>query len=185
MKIRIVTLNDAPELLAIYSQYIASDITFENELPSEAAFKQRINDICSSYPYLVLEKNDQIIGYAYAHRIQSREAFQWGAELSIYLDQKSSGRGLGTKLYTRLINTLKSQGVRTVYGCVTSSNLASEKFHEKLGFSRIGTFHNAGFKNGLWHGITWFEKVIGSYDDTPTPLIPFSEIELLFKDELK
>ncbi len=176
MKTRVATPADAAELLAIYAQYIDSAVTFEYELPSVDEFRRRIQATLESYPYLVALKDGKIAGYAYAHRLQPREAYQWSAELSIYLDESSAGHGLGTKLYTQLIDTLQAQGVRTVYGCVTTPNPASEKLHDKLGFIRIGTFRNAGFKNGAWHTITWFEKTIGLYDDAPAPPTAFSAL---------
>lgn len=172
MTIRAATPDDAPELLAIYASYIDTPITFEFELPSKNEFVDRISDTLKTYPYLVLEENGKIRGYAYAGAIQSRAAYQWGAELSIYLDRDFTGHGRGTKLYRCLIECLKSQGIRTVYGCVTTPNPASKRLHEKSGFSRIGVFRNAGFKNGEWRDIAWFEKSVGEYS-TPTQLTAF------------
>jgi phosphinothricin acetyltransferase len=175
MKIKLAVPEDAAELLAIYENYIDTPITFEYERPTLSEFVRRIVDTLENYPYLVGIENDKIVGYAYAHRLQTRPAYQWSAELSIYLVPQSSGHGLGQELYSCLIELLKIQGVRTVYGCVTSPNPRSEAFHEKLGFRRIGRFHNAGYKNGVWHDISWFEKNIAQYDE-PEPLIPFREI---------
>lgn len=36
------------------------------------------------------------MGYAYAHRIRERAAYDWDAELSIYLAQGTHGHGVGT-----------------------------------------------------------------------------------------
>lgn len=175
MKIRSATPEDATALLAIYAQYIDTPVTFEYELPSVPEFAQRVVDTSTNYPYLVCLDGNHILGYAYAHRLQPREAYQWSAELSIYLDRNFTGQGFGRKLYALLIELLKAQGVRTVYGCVTVPNAPSEKLHASLGFRRIGDFRNAGFKNNQWHTVTWFEKAIGDYD-TPSPFIPFPEL---------
>lgn len=174
MNIRTATPQDAANLLEIYRQYIDTSITFEYALPSISEFKRRISDTLKDYPFLVGIEDGQIVGYNYAHRIQIRDAYQWGAELSIYLDKNLHGRGWGTRLYVRLIKLLQAQGVRTVYGCVTTPNPVSEHFHEKLGFERIGLFKNAGFKNEEWHDIAWYAKNIGKYD-VPSLFIPFSK----------
>ncbi len=173
MELRSANTRDAADLLQIYEQYIHSAVTFECKLPSCSEFAERIASISTLYPYLVAVENHCIIGYAYAHRFQSREAYQWSAELSIYLDTASVGRGRGSILYSKLIRLLARQGVRTVYGCVALPNPASERLHVKLGFHSVGVFHNAGFKNNQWHSIAWFEKNIAAYDDMPQPLIPF------------
>ncbi len=171
MNIRFATVEDTEKLLKIYEQYINTNITFEYKLPSKEEFMQRIIDISKDYPYLVLENDNQILGYAYAHRFKERDAYAWGAELSIYMDKNICAKGYGKKLYSTLIEILKLQGVKTVYACVTGQNINSEKFHEKLGFKTVGTFHNAGFKNNTWHNIVWFEKQINDYNLNPNEII--------------
>ncbi len=175
MEIRIAATGDAAALLDIYKEYIATPITFEYELPTLVDFSERIAATLKTYPYLVGMENGKIIGYAYAGKFASRPAYQWGAELSVYLHRNAAGRGLGTQLYLRLMELLKMQGIRTVYGCVTTPNSASERLHKKLGFERIALFQNAGFKNGAWHDVTWFGKTIAEYS-APSPLIPFSDL---------
>ena len=176
MEIRIATEDDAAEALAVYSRYIGTPITFEYELPSVGEFARRIRSTLAEYPYLVYTEEERVRGYAYAHRLAEREAYRWGAELSVYLDSGVTSRGIGGVLYGALIGLLKLQGVRTVYGCVTTPNPRSERLHEKLGFRRIGTLRRAGFKCGAWHDVTWFEKEIAAYDEPPPELIPVSRI---------
>ena len=176
MEIRIATEDDAAEALAVYSRYIGTPITFEYELPSVGEFARRIRSTLAEYPYLVYTEEERVRGYAYAHRLAEREAYRWGAELSVYLDSGVTSRGIGGVLYGALIGLLKLQGVRTVYGCVTTPNPRSERLHEKLGFRRICTLRRAGFKCGAWHDVTWFEKEIAAYDVPPPELIPFSRI---------
>lgn len=176
MEIRIATEDDAAEALAVYSRYIGTPITFEYELPSVGEFARRIRSTLAEYPYLVYTEEERVRGYAYAHRLAEREAYRWGAELSVYLDSGVTSRGIGRVLYGALIGLLKLQGVRTVYGCVTTPNPRSERLHEKLGFRRIGTLRRAGFKCGAWHDVTWFEKEIAVYDVPPPELVPFSRI---------
>lgn len=76
IKVRLATVNDTQAILKIYSQYIDTPISFEYQLPSQQEFKQRIADITNEYPYLVCEENNEVVGYAYAHRQLEREAYQ-------------------------------------------------------------------------------------------------------------
>ena len=86
MELRLAAPGDAQSLLDIYGQYIRTPITFEYELPSPEEFAGRISSTLEQgYPYLVCEEAGVPLGYAYAHRIWARAAYQWGAELSIYL----------------------------------------------------------------------------------------------------
>lgn len=176
MRFRLVKPEDSQKILKIYAQYIETPVTFECTLPTEQEFSKRIDAILGFYPYLVCEKNNQIIGYAYAHRHMEREAYQWNAELSVYLDPSFTSKGLGKHLYAMLMKILKLQGVKTVYGGVTIPNPKSEALHRELDFQVVGTYHNAGYKAGKWHDVMWFEKAIAQYDLFPKPAVSINSI---------
>lgn len=176
MTIRFASVEDAASLLRIYAQYINTAITFEYALPTEQEFARRIAEICADYPYLICEEEGRPIGYAYAHRQMERAAYQWNVELSIYLDRTATSNGIGQRLYAALIELLRLQGIKTVYGGVTLPNIRSERLHEKLGFHRLGTYHHTGYKCGAWHDVVWFEKAIAPYQPEPQPIIPMNEI---------
>lgn len=177
MLIRFATVNDSREILKIYKQYIDTPITFEYVLPTEEDFKERVKSIISQYPYLVYEEGGKIIGYAYASRYKERSAYQWGAELSIYIDSNFTSKGIGKILCLKLIELLKLQEVRTVYGCVTLPNEKSEKLQISLGFKKVGIYHNAGYKCDKWRDVAWFEKVIATCDKNPKDFISISKIQ--------
>ena len=110
MIIRFAEETDSRELLRIYGQYMDTPITFEYVLPSEEEFAGRIRSIRrEGYPYLVCEEDGRAVGYAYAHRAFERAAYQWDAELSIYLDKGHTAAGLGG------LNIRK----KTVFSCPT------------------------------------------------------------------
>lgn len=176
MNIRFANETDASALLAIYGPYIRTSITFETVPPTVAEFAGRIRDISQIYPYIVCEEGGSIVGYAYAHRVRERAAYDWMAELSIYLDPSYTHRGLGAKLYSLLMDLLRLQGMKTVMGCVTVPNPTSVALHEKLGFRHVGTSYSAGYKDGQWHDVAWFEKPLASYDVPPAPLLPFGDV---------
>ena len=175
MGLRFAAEADSAALLGIYGQYLDTPVTFEYVLPTEAEFAARIRDIGGTYPYLVWE-DGRILGYAYAHRRAERPAYQWNAELSVYLDRDCLGRGLGRRLYGALEELLGLQGVRTVCGCVTVPNERSERLHEAQGFRRCGVWKDAGYKCGAWHDVAWFEKEIAPHGWEPAPLRPIGAI---------
>lgn len=186
MDFRLATIEDTKELLAIYAQYINTPITFEYELPTEGEFVNRIKSIQGIYPYVVCELNRKIIGYAYAHRQKEREAYKWNVELSIYIDKNFTSKGIGRKLYEKLLEILKIQEIKTVYGGVTLPNEKSEKLHYSLGFKKIGIYNNTGYKCGEWHTVVCFEKVINEYILNPKEFIEIDKIsEKIIKKILK
>jgi len=172
MLIRMIKKEDYEGTRAIYGQYIDTPITFEVELPSKEAWAERVEKILKDYPYLVCEENGKVIGYAYGHRHRERKAYDWNAELSVYVDKAAVAKGVGRTLYTNLIEFLEKQNVKTVYGVVTVPNTASEALHKSLGFRTVGVFENTGYKDGKWLDVAWFEKSIGDYEDVPPEFIP-------------
>ncbi|AEV28110.1 sortase-like acyltransferase [Sphaerochaeta pleomorpha str. Grapes] len=176
--IRLVRDSDAQEILAIYAPYIKETaITFEYEIPSLSAFKHRIKEISTDYPYLVYLSDNKITGYAYAHRYRERMAYQWNAELSVYVHPLYLHQGIGKELYGTLIELVKLQNIKNVYGGVTIPNEGSEHLHTSFGFEKVGVYHKTGYKCGKWHDVMWYEKKIGPYSIEPKPFISITEIE--------
>lgn len=182
---RRATEEDVVPILAIYAPYVTdSAITFEYDVPSEEEFRQRIRTISAEYPYFVCESDGQIIGYAYAHRHMERAAYQWNAEISIYIRQGFTGKGLGKIMCQALIDLLRLQGIRNVFSCVTIPNERSAHLHHSMEFSTEGIFQNAGYKCGKWQTIAWFRKNIAPYTNEPAPFSPISRIDRQLIDSI-
>lgn len=171
MTIRSATLGDAQEILAIYAYYVENTaISFEYEVPSLEEFSARIKRTLEKYPYLVIEDEGRICGYAYAGPLGVRAAYCHSSELSIYLDHRARGRGYGRALYDELERQLKDIGILNLYACIADPieedeylTRDSERFHSHLGFKKVGEFHKCGYKFGRWCNIIWMEKIIGEH----------------------
>lgn len=157
--IRAATIKDVPDILEIYAPYILDTaITFEYDVPSLEDFKQRFLSISEDHPWLVWEEDSKILGYAYAEKPFVRAAYQWAADLAIYLRPEAQGKGIGRKLYTAVEEILRKQGYHLCYGVVTSVNERSCAFHEAMGYVRQAEFPDCGSKFGKWYGTIWYEK---------------------------
>lgn len=164
--IRSAIPTDARAILDIYEPYITdTSITFETEVPTIDEFMERMDNIQKRYPYLVYEADGVIIGYAYASKHRERAAYRYSADVSVYVKPSYHKQGIGKALYTKLFDLLRDQGIYTVYACITVPNDASIELHKSLGFTEVGTFHNAGYKLGKWHDVIWFEKALREYDN--------------------
>lgn len=168
--------EDLPEILAIYAPFIRNTAyTFEYEVPSPAAFAARFRAITARYPWLVWEEDGSILGYAYGSEFQPRAAFQWGADLSIYLSPEAQGRGIGRALYTALEERMAALGYYILYAAVTSANEGSCRFHEALGYTEVARFPKTGVKFGRWYDIIWYEKRVREGIPSEPPLLPGKE----------
>jgi phosphinothricin acetyltransferase len=176
-KIRLATVDDAENILAIYKPYITdTSYTFETEVPSLEVFKERINTYLQRWPWLVCEMDGKIAGYAYAAHYRERIAYQWCTESSIYVHDDFQQRGVARSLYTALFAILKMQGFRTVYAVINLPNEKSVALHERMGFTYFATYENVGYKLGSWKNVGWWQLAINDYDKAPSAPIPFSEM---------
>ena len=163
--------------MEIYAPYVEQTaITFEWEVPSPQEFSRRITEILKGFPYLVLEDAGAIQGYAYAGPFKGRAAYDWAVETTIYIRQGAHGRGYGKALYTALEEELKRRHFLNAYACIAYSEQedetlthASPLFHERMGYTLCGTFHQCGYKFDRWYDMIWMEKLLAEHMTDPAP----------------
>ncbi len=161
MNIRFVTIEDAKKIVEIYNYFVSkTTVTFDYYPLSIKEMENKINTITKSYPFLVVEEDNQIIGYAYGSRFREKTAYDWAVETTVYLDHEKCKKGYGTHIYRQLLEDLKIQGYVVIYACVTIPNIASDIMHQKLGFEKIGIFKASGYKFEKWQDICWYQKIL-------------------------
>lgn len=184
---RTATPADAKALLTIYTPYVEQTaITFEYDVPTLEEFTSRIQTTLKKFPYIIAEEDNEILGYAYASPFKERAAYGWSVETSIYVKQNQRQKGIGRLLYDRLEGILKKQGILNVNACIGYPQIEDEyltqdsvRFHEKLGYSMVGTFHKCGYKFGRWYDMVWMEKFIGEHDTSgnQSEVIAFGQLK--------
>jgi phosphinothricin acetyltransferase len=157
--IRPATAADAGAIAAIYNPYIAdSCISFEETQVTGEQMAQRMLDVQQAgLPWLILEAEGRIRGYAYATRWRVRPAYRHSVESSVYLEQGAVGQGWGKQLYLALIELLREQELHLVIGGIALPNERSIALHEKLGFAKVAHFSEVGFKFGQWRDVGYWE----------------------------
>ena len=157
--IRIATIEDVPEMLAIYAPYVENTtVSFEYAPPTLEEFTRRFTTFTQQFPWLVWEEDGVLLGYAYASAPFSREAFGWCAEPTVYLRPEARGKNVAARLYAVLEEILWRQGYQVLYALVCGENEPSRRFHEKLGYRKTAEFPGIGFKMGRWLSLIWYEK---------------------------
>lgn len=179
--IRLATAKDAEAILAIYAPFIENtSFTFETEVPSVAAFAERIEHYSDNWPWLVCEAGGTIAGYAYASRYRERVAYQWSVESSVYVHDEFQRAGVARALYAALFEILGKQGFRNVYAVINLPNDKSVAFHESCGFSYFATYEQVGYKLGKWKNVGWWRLVLNGFDEEPAAPVAFSAMDKSF-----
>ena len=156
--IRLAEEEDAAGVLAIYAPVVRETaISFELEPPSLEEMRGRIRSLETRLPWLVCSEGPSIWGYAYADRFRTRAAYQWSAEVTVYVSPSRQRRGVARALYSSLLAALRLLGYRNAFAGIAQPNPASVALHEALGFRPAGVFRAAGFKLGRWHDVGWWQ----------------------------
>jgi L-amino acid N-acyltransferase YncA len=160
--IRTATAADASAIVSIYNYYVTSTtITFEEAAVTAEEMARRIDNVASAgLPWLVLESEGKVIGYAYATKWRERAAYRYSVESTVYLRQGHGGKGLAGPLYGALIAQLRECGVHAVIGGIAQPNEASVRLHEKLGFQRVAMFREVGRKFDRWLDVGYWELLL-------------------------
>lgn len=146
-------------------------ISFEYETPDGDEFRRRIAD---SLIWLIAERDDDVIGFAYASRHRERAAYLWAADAAVYIRSGAQRRGVGGLLYQELFKRARAGGLRTMCAGVTQPNEASNRFHEAMGFDGVGTYRNVGWKADAWHDVTWYQLDLTPGDSSPPGPLRFA-----------
>ncbi|WP_319372225.1 GNAT family N-acetyltransferase [uncultured Ilyobacter sp.] len=161
MIIRYVEESDAESIAEIYNYYVENTAFTGDETPfSEEHMKNRIRDISKDYPWLVLEENSEILGYIYINQWRFRSSYRHSAELSIYIRDGVRTRGLGSKLFTSLLEKLKEKNLHAIISAIVLPNDASISLHEKFGFKKVAHFTEVGYKFEKWLDLGYWELIL-------------------------
>jgi phosphinothricin acetyltransferase len=168
--IRPSTDDDVAAITRIYAHHVLHGTgTFETAPPTEPEMAQRRADaLGKGLPWLVVEEDGQVLGYAYGNWFKPRPAYRFSVEDSIYLAPEAGGKGLGRLLLAELLAVLQRAGIRKVMAVIgDSANAGSIGVHRALGFTPVGTVQACGWKFGRWLDIVIMEKPLGEAHHAP------------------
>jgi L-amino acid N-acyltransferase YncA len=169
--VRPASAQDAGACLAIYRPYVQNTaISWEIDVPTADEMAARIGGLRATHDWLVLERDDQIIGFACGQPLKRLAAFQWSAETGIYVDVHHHRAGGGRQLYTQLLRRLTERGYRQAFAGITQPNEASNGFHRSFGFQDAGLYRRVAWKHDSWHDVAWMQlDLLGTADQDGPP----------------
>ena len=153
--------SDAEAICAIYNPHIRETIvTFEEVALTAEEMRARIANISAILPWLVAERDGDILGYAYAARFFDRSGYRFCAMSTIYMHDKAQRSGIGFSLYANLLERLRTKSIHSAVGIIALPNPGSIALHEKCGFKKVGHLTEAGFKFGRWIDVGYWQCLL-------------------------
>ena len=168
--VRPSTASDVAAVAAIYVWHVLHGTgTFETDPPDEAEMGRRRADVLAKgLPWLVLEEDGSVIGYASANQFRPRPGYRFSLEDSVYLATGFAGRGLGRLLLVELIARCETVGARQMLAVIgDSANAGSIGVHRAMGFDHVGTMRDVGWKFDRWLDVVVMQRKLGPGAATP------------------
>lgn len=163
MTIRKAERKDIEALLGIYNHEVLNGVsTLDiNAKTMEQWTVWFENHNIKNHPLIVCEDEGVILGYSTLSSYREKEAYASTVELSIYVHPEHRGKGVGSVLMGEIIDMAKKdETVHTVVSVITSGNAASERLHNKFGFTFSGTIKEVGMKFGSFLDISNYYLIV-------------------------
>ena len=160
---------DLPAITEIYAHHVLTGTaTFETVPPAlEEMTARRADVLAKGLPFLVAERDERVVGFAYCQWFKPRPAYRFSAEDSIYLDADAAGQRIGNKLLSELTKQAEAVGLRKLIAVIgDSANVRSIGVHRAVGFRHVGNIESCGWKFGRWLDIVLMEKSLGEGNRT-------------------
>jgi|SRR5215469_5942848 len=177
IRIRASEERDVEAIARIYGESVATGVaSFELEPPGLVEMKRRRTAILAGgYPYLVADRDGEIVGYSYAGAYRQRPAYRNTVENSVYVAADRHRQGVGRLLLAALIEETSRRGFRQMVAVIgDSANLPSIQLHERLGFAHVGVLRSVGWKHGRWLDSVLMQRGLGPGGGEPPQLLSAS-----------
>ncbi len=170
--------SDAAFLQEVYRYYIENtEASYNDCVKPVEAYMESIRELSQQYPFLIAEDEaGRPVGFANAEPIRPQSGYRHTVELTIYLHPDCpKGQGVGSLLYTTLLDCLKEQGFYCAFGVIDSQNQASIALHRHFGFAEDSRMEKVAFRHGKWLTAVYMRKQLRSPEGVPAEPLPFTE----------
>lgn len=162
MRIRRATSADTEAICRIYNQGIEDRVaTLETVLRTPEERRQWMEGRGPRHPVLVAEQEGGVVAWASLNAFNPRPAYDHVADLSIYVERPWRGKGVGSVLLARVVETAREIGFHKIVLAALASNRAGEALYTKVGFRRVGIYREQGLLDGRWTDVLLMDRLLG------------------------
>ena len=145
----------------IYNHHIIdTTVTFHTEPLTTEDMKEILYQDDSLYISFAILDGDQLCGYAYMAPYKKRQAYRISSEVTIYLDQAYTGKGIGTSALKHLEKHARGNGIHSFLSVICAENADSIKLFSKNGYEKCAHFREVGTKFGRMLDIVVMQKIL-------------------------
>lgn len=150
----IASPNDYARIADIYNEHIDTNIaTMEEQYYTAKDIESWVALFNDREQLYVVSMNAQLIGWGIIKRYSNRAGYRYAAETSVFLEEKSTGKGIGTRFKQYIINQCRAMNYHHLVAKIFNSNRRSIDYNIALGYEIVGIQQEVGYKNGKWEDI--------------------------------
>jgi phosphinothricin acetyltransferase len=144
------TAADLPLIVSIYNSTISSRMVTADTEPVSAESKLSwLNEHHEKRPlWIVYDEENIAVGWVSFQSFYGRPAYDATVEISIYLDARQRGKGLGKQVLQYCIDTAPSLGITSLLGYIFAHNEPSIKLFTQAGFEEWALLPNIAVLDG-------------------------------------
>ena len=149
------------EILQIYNYYVLhTTATFHAKALTPEEMRDIVFFESDKYKTFVICEQDRVLGYVLITRHKNREAYDKTAEVTIYLRQGCTGKGIGSRAIQYIEAYARQQGFHVLVATICGENGESIRLMERNGFSKCAHYREVGEKFGQLLDIVAYQKII-------------------------
>ena len=170
MEIRDAIEDDLTAILAIYNEVIRTSTAVYTDRPCSLEerrswWEQRV---AQAYPVIVAVDESGVCGFASFGDFRGAwPGYRYSVEHSVHVRAERRGFGVGTQLIAELLRRAAALDKHVMIAGIDAANAASIRFHERLRFRPVGTFHEVGHKFGRWLDLHFMERILAERGPSP------------------
>ena len=164
IEVRDTSADDLPAILAIYNDVIATTTAVYRDDPATLDDRQAWwrDRVAQGYPVLVADDGGAILGFASFGDFRAWPGYRFTVEHSVHVRSDCRGQGVGHALMTALLARARALHKHVMMAGVDAENAGSIRFHERLGFERVGHLREVGFKFGRRLDLVFLQRMLDS-----------------------
>lgn len=153
--IRELLNSDGDAVLDIYRRGLdTGEASFETVPPDWPVWIEKYHPFCR----FVFDRDGAVAGWAALAPVSARDCYRGVAEVSIYVDTRCMGQGIGNQLMAHLVPASEAAGIWTLYASIFPQNEATRKLHLRHGFREVGIRERIARRDGRWRDTLILER---------------------------
>jgi L-amino acid N-acyltransferase YncA len=154
--------QDLPEILAIYNEVIRNSTAVYSEEEFTPARGDTWFDgkMGQGFPLIVMRGASGITGFGTFGEFRTWPCYRHSVEHSVHVRSDCRGQGIGRALVVELLARAAASSKHVMIAGIDADNAVSIGLHRSLGFTRVGHFHEVGFKFGRWLDLVFMQCIL-------------------------